>query len=334
MKGGPQELVRLNELAVDALLGTLADEDVAEYQALRARHPEFDDSELERAAAVMHLAGGVAAERLPETLRAKLAGDATYFFGAGRRDRRLPTPPHQRHASWKLYGGWMAAAACLIGTLIVWVARPSREVTVHAATGAPTASGGAPVAPGARAVSLTPTVSAALTETSDASAVAGTPVASPGSDPRKAPRDSVAAVIPAPEQGADPAADRARLLASGRIVLRRAWRAGNDPTGLLVSGDVVWDPATQTGYMRFVGLRRNEPNAEQYQLWIFDARRDERYPVDGGVFNVSGAASGDVIPIKAKLSVSVPLMFAVTIEHPGGVVVSDRARIAAVADTI
>jgi hypothetical protein len=315
MKGGPQELVRLNELAVDALLGTLADEDAAEYQALRARHPEFDDSELERAAAVMHLAGGVAAERLPETLRAKLAGDATYFFGAGRRDRPLPTPPRQRHASWKLYGGWMAAAACLIGALIVWVARPSREVTVHAATGAPT-------------------VSTALTETSDASAVAGTPVASPGSDPRKAPRDSVAAVIPAPEQGADPAADRARLLASGRIVLRRAWRAGNDPTGLLVSGDVVWDPATQTGYMRFVGLRRNEPNAEQYQLWIFDARRDERYPVDGGVFNVSGAASGDVIPIKAKLSVSVPLMFAVTIEHPGGVVVSDRARIAVVADTI
>ncbi len=175
MKGGPQELVRLNELAVDALLGTLADEDVAEYQALRARHPDFDDSELERAAAVMHLAGGVAAERLPETLRAKLAGDATYFFGAGRRDRRLPTPPHQRHASWKLYGGWMAAAACLIGALIIWVARPSREVTVHAATGAPTASGGAPVAPGTRAVSLTPTVSAALTETSDASAVAGTP---------------------------------------------------------------------------------------------------------------------------------------------------------------
>lgn len=315
MKGGPQELVRLNELAVDALLGTLADEDAAEYQALRARHPEFDDSELERAAAVMHLAGGVAAEGLPETLRAKLAGDATYFFGAGRRYLPLRTQPQQRPASWKLYGGWMAAAACLIGALIIWFARPSPEVTVHAATGAPAAS-------------------AAVTATSDASAVASTPVASPGFDPSQAPRDSVAAVIAAPEHDSNPAADRERLLASGRIVLRRAWRAGNDPAGLLVSGDVVWDPATQTGYMRFVGLRRNEPNAEQYQLWIFDARRDERYPVDGGVFNVSGAASGDVIPIKAKLSVSVPLMFAVTIEHPGGVVVSDRARIAAVADTI
>jgi len=85
--------------------------------------------------------------------------------------------------------------------------------------------------------------------------------------------------------------------------------------------------------MRLVGLRHNEPNAEQYQLWIFDARRDERYPVDGGVFNVSGAKGGDVIPIKAKLSIGVPLLFAITIEHPGGVVVSDRARVAALADT-
>jgi hypothetical protein len=85
--------------------------------------------------------------------------------------------------------------------------------------------------------------------------------------------------------------------------------------------------------MRFVGLRRNEPNAEQYQLWIFDATRDARYPVDGGVFDVTGMKDGDVIPIKAKLPIGVPLMFAVTIERRGGVVVSDRERIAAIANT-
>ena len=100
-----------------------------------------------------------------------------------------------------------------------------------------------------------------------------------------------------------------------------------------MSGDIVWDQRLQTGFLRFVGLRRNEPNAEQYQLWIFDARRDERYPVDGGVFNISGAKPGDVIPIKAALNVGVPLKFAVTIEEPGGVMVSDRTRIAALADT-
>jgi hypothetical protein len=135
------------------------------------------------------------------------------------------------------------------------------------------------------------------------------------------------------QRGPDAAAAREHLLATNPYVLRRAWRAGNDAAGFTVAGDVVWDPRSQTGFMRFVGLRRNEPNAEQYQLWIFDARRDDRYPVDGGVFNISGATQGDVIPIRAALRVGVPLRFAVTIERPGGVVVSDRSRIAALADT-
>jgi hypothetical protein len=93
----------------------------------------------------------------------------------------------------------------------------------------------------------------------------------------------------------------------------------------------VWDAASQTGYMRFVNLRRNEPNVEQYQLWIFDAVRNQLYPVDGGVFDVSTRDGEQIIRIHAKLRVQVPLMFAVTVEHPGGVVVSDRSRIAAIA---
>ena len=84
--------------------------------------------------------------------------------------------------------------------------------------------------------------------------------------------------------------------------------------------------------MRFTGLRRNNPNVEQYQLWIFDARRDERYPVDGGVFDITHDGA-EVVAIKATLKVNVPLMFAITIERPGGVVVSDRSRIAALANS-
>ncbi len=300
MNGAPPEILRLNELAVDALLGELTDEEAAEYQALRARHPEFDDAQLERAAAVLHLASGVEHEPLPDALRAHLAGDATDFFGEAWRSHSLENPPYQRLARWKLYGGWAAAAACFVCALILWVAGPARVIQVPAVAAnqsnarIPVQTALVPVQ--AQPIPLPP---------------ARTPAAAPD----------------------DPAAARARLLASGRTLLQRAWRAGNDPAGFVVSGDVVWDPATQTGYMRFVGLRRNEPNAEQYQLWIFDAGRDERYPVDGGVFNISGAAQGDVIPIKAKLSVGVPLMFAVTIERPGGVVVSDRSRIAALANT-
>jgi hypothetical protein len=130
----------------------------------------------------------------------------------------------------------------------------------------------------------------------------------------------------------DPNIERARFLASHPHAVERPWRPGNDATGAQVSGEIIWDAATQSGYMYFVGLRRNEPNAEQYQLWIFDGTRDQRYPIDGGVFNISGGRKGDMVQIHAKLKVEVPLMFAVTVEHPGGVVVSDRSRIAALAN--
>ena len=51
--------------------------------------------------------------------------------------------------------------------------------------------------------------------------------------------------------------------------------------------------------------------------------------VDGGVFDVPACGSV-VLPIKAKLEVKQPTLFAVTVEKPGGVVVSDR-RIAILA---
>ena len=129
------------------------------------------------------------------------------------------------------------------------------------------------------------------------------------------------------------AAKREQLLAANRTALVRSWRAGNDPAGSGVRGDVVWDASGQRGYMRFSGLRPNNPKVEQYQLWIFDAQRDERYPIDGGVFNISSERGEEVVAIKAALKVGVPLTFAVTLERPGGVVVSDRSRIAALANT-
>jgi hypothetical protein len=130
---------------------------------------------------------------------------------------------------------------------------------------------------------------------------------------------------------ADSADERAQFMKTHAWLLQRSFLPGTDPTGHDVRGDVVWDANSQTGYMRFHGLRRNDPNVEQYQLWIFDARRDERFPVDGGVFNVSNASGDEVIRFGARLNVEVPLMFVVTVERRGGVVVSDRSRVAAVA---
>lgn len=121
-----------------------------------------------------------------------------------------------------------------------------------------------------------------------------------------------------------PAEARAELLASAGDVTRLAWQA--TPEAAAAAGDVVWSASAQRGFMRFVGLPPNDPKRAQYQLWIFDRGRDQAFPVDGGVFDVTSA--GEVIvPITARLRVDDAALFAVTIERPGGVVVSRREHI-------
>jgi anti-sigma-K factor RskA len=88
-----------------------------------------------------------------------------------------------------------------------------------------------------------------------------------------------------------------------------------------VQGDVVWSTAAQEGYMRLAGRPVNDPSAEQYQLWIVDPARDSR-PLDGGVLDVDAETGEVVIPIDAKLAILQPAAFALTLEQPGGVVVS------------
>jgi hypothetical protein len=109
--------------------------------------------------------------------------------------------------------------------------------------------------------------------------------------------------------------------------VRVNWQTTGDPAAASTSGDVVWSNAEQQGYMRFLNLRKNDPNQFQYQIWIFDAERDDRYPIDGGVFNIGEDQRETIVPIRAKLRVLRPAMFAVTVEKPGGVVVSNRERI-------
>jgi hypothetical protein len=125
-----------------------------------------------------------------------------------------------------------------------------------------------------------------------------------------------------------PAEERAALLAKSDS-LKIALAATKDPAAAGVTGDVVWDPATQRGFLHFNGLAANDPAVHQYQIWIFDAGRDKRYPVDGGVFDVPANTAEVVVPIRAELMVRKPAAFAVTVEKPGGVVVSGREHVVA-----
>ena len=92
---------------------------------------------------------------------------------------------------------------------------------------------------------------------------------------------------------------------------------------------VQWRSAATCALSASPRMTKKSP---QYQLWIFDKGRDVRYPVDGGVFDVS-AAGEVVIPITAKLAIGQPTLFAVTVETPGGVVVSERKRIVVTASS-
>jgi hypothetical protein len=123
-----------------------------------------------------------------------------------------------------------------------------------------------------------------------------------------------------------PAERRTQLLAQAGT-LKITLGATKDPAAAGVTGDVVWDPKAQQGFLHFVGLAPNDPQVHEYQIWIFDAERDQRYPIDGGVFDVPAGAAEVVIPIHAALLVHKPAAFAVTVEKPGGVVVSSRDHV-------
>lgn len=115
--------------------------------------------------------------------------------------------------------------------------------------------------------------------------------------------------------------------ADGRQLTQVAWTVPDGAGIEAESGDVVWHNGRQEGVMKFTGLPANDPTVEQYQLWIFDAKQDERYPIDGGVFDVPAGSNEVHVKIDAKLPVVDPTLFAITIEKPGGVVVSSRERL-------
>ncbi|MFM9905867.1 MAG: anti-sigma factor domain-containing protein [Pyrinomonadaceae bacterium] len=123
---------------------------------------------------------------------------------------------------------------------------------------------------------------------------------------------------------------RAELLRAATDAVKATWSVGNVKGLTQIVGDVVWSDEKQAGYMRVSGLPVNDATKEQYQLWIFDKNQDKATPIDGGVFNVN--AEGEVvIPINAKIAAASPELFAITVERPGGVVVSKRGKIAALA---
>ena len=142
------------------------------------------------------------------------------------------------------------------------------------------------------------------------------------------PAEIVTVTPPAPADAASVvtgASQREALLALPGTA-RVDWKTTKDEAGSQASGDVVWHAGVQRGVMRFAGLAPNDSKRSQYQLWIFDETRGDEPPIDGGVFDI-GPSGELLVPFAAKLPVGKAKLFAVTVEKPGGVVVSKRERI-------
>lgn len=146
-------------------------------------------------------------------------------------------------------------------------------------------------------------------------------------------RDVVGGPTPTPTPVVEkltPAQMRQRLIDTEQALARAEWGKGNVKESESISGDVVWSDAKQAGYLRVSGLPANDKTKQTYQVWIFDETQSEKTPIDGGIFDVT--ETGEVIiPIDAKLNAKNPKAFAITIEKPGGVVVSTRDKVAGLA---
>lgn len=135
-------------------------------------------------------------------------------------------------------------------------------------------------------------------------------------------------VIQSPTPQLSAAQERAQLLAvaSDKVEIPLA----NPKNEKEILGEMVWSNKLQKGYVHFAELPANDVAKETYQLWIVDATRDQKTPVNGGVFDVS--ATGEVtIPVDPELTIRKPAAIAVTKEKPGGVVVSAQENVVALA---
>lgn len=275
---------------------------------------------LERAVAAVLLAASANPAPLPELLRARLQRQAADHFSApatGSPAAGLPpvvtpdggaaTPPPSQTQRAAAAGAILPAPAPgparTAGAAGWWAAAACLLLAMYAWFRTPTLS------------SLPPSP----------------PVAEiPAPVPPAGPVQPIPVPTPAPTSVPTPAEERAALLAqAGAVKLNLG--ATKDPAAAGVTGDVVWDPAKQRGFIRFSGLKPNDPTRRQYQIWVFDGERDPRYPVDGGLFDVPEGQSEIVVPIRALLPVHVAKAFAVTVEKPGGVVVSARDHVIALA---
>lgn len=356
----PNEVERIEELLIARATTGLDAASAAELDRLLKAHPVEDVDGFERAAAALDLAllaeSAEALEPLPAGLTDSLVDDAPNWIGR--------TAPHQADSAQVeserpagglrliTYAGWFAAAAA--AAVLIWVDGSARAEQASLRSEVARLAQLSDDAAGdlreanleldgirARASSLDEALEQARSKQSELeSRVQST------TDEADEVRRQLAEVRAAREQREAQLEDQVaaleellyqpppeirldRMLARADDVVRVPWSTTEDDlvAGTGATGEVIWSDSLQEGYMVFEAMQPNAGLEQQFQLWIFSATQSAETPVDGGVFDIGATAQRIVVPIDAKLAVEDPSLFAVTLERPGGVVVSSRERL-------
>lgn len=331
----PEELQmeqRLRELLVDELAGELSADDAAELDQIRERLPRADAirEEIVRLHSELLVRSARTSNPMPAALRERLEaqGQAIVLSRAPRRSRPRWVPALvaasvvlAASAAFFAYE-WNAERASARAQMAALEETRDRNAELLADAQRRVDDLTAQVASGESAQQE---LAAQLAESASRSLASAQAL-----DAATRQRDEAQLRIAQLEAPIDPATiaqNRQKLLEVPETI-RIAWQPFDLPDAPAeqrnVAGDVVWNDRLEQGYLRFVGLKPNDPNIEQYQVWVIDERGMEQ-KVSGGVFNAN--ADGEIIvPIHPGIDVRRVALFAITIEEPGGTWVPDLRR--------
>ncbi|MGI8640134.1 MAG: anti-sigma factor domain-containing protein [Pyrinomonadaceae bacterium] len=336
---------RMLELLADQAVFGLNKEELMELGQLKSLFPDWENYiSFELAATAIGLSD-VNIVPLPEKLRTKILANAEEFFSPTEKSQEVinfeqkdkegfgllaaetvgnsveVTP---KRPFWQWMGWGVAAAACIALAISLWLTRtqPQPEIAETPETiQTPEVVKTAEIAEIPESVKTPESVKSPETVKTPESTRIPKTVITPEIIRIPAPVKT-----PAPELSV--AQKREQLIASASDLIQTNWTSAKGDKRVL--GDVVWSNAQQKGYVRLRDLPVLDASKETYQLWIVDDERNEKTPVSGGIFNVSGAGE-IIIPINAQLRINKPKQFAISKEKAGGVVVTKPDRIVAVA---
>jgi len=292
------EKERLLELFADQTLFGLSNEEAMEFKVLKNKFPELEeDLSLELTAAMIGLSDLNTDEILPTDLRARIYANADNFFNS--------TEESQKVLNFASRTNQTPGLTATESVNQVAIAEPKSSAWQWLGWAF------AAAACIALAVNLWLTQFQKPTET----------VKNP--EPVQTPQ-----IVQTPTPELTVVQKREQLLASATDVVQVSLASPKNKNEIL--GDMVWSNSQQKGYARLRGLPANNVAEECYQLWIVDETQNEKTPISGGVFDVSGTGE-IVVPINAQLQVKKPKAVAVSKEKSGGVVVSKPERIVAIA---